>query len=70
MQIDQRLNDIEDTILSDPSAIEQPDFFGEDTDEIIKYSEGKAMMPISLQVAHDAAPMYSYKDITNSCTCC
>ena len=66
LKIDQRLNDIEDTILTDPSAIEQPDFFGEDTDQIIKYSEGKAMMPISLQVAHDAAPMYSYKDITNA----
>ena len=66
LKIDQRLNDIEDTILTDPSAIEQPDFFGEDTDQIIKYSEGKAMMPISLQVAHDAAPMFSYKDITNA----
>ena len=66
LKIDQRLNNIEDTILSDPSAIEQPDFFGEDTDQIIKYSEGRSMMPISLQVAHDAAPMYSYKDITNA----
>ena len=66
LKVDQRLNHIEDTILGDPSAIEQPDFFGEDTQTIIKYSEGKAQMPVSLQVAHDAAPMYSYKDITNA----
>ena len=66
LQIDQRLNDIEDQILEDTSVIEEPDFFGSDVEQIIKYSEGKGMMPISLQVAHDAAPTLSYKDITNA----